>query len=340
MLLRGRRFWIGLLVTLVFLGLFFYRTDLSRMQQALLEANYAFAVPAILVYFVGVGFRAIRWHYLLRPLKDMSARRLFPVVVIGYMANDLIPLRIGELVRAYILGEKEKVSKTAVVGTIAVERMFDGLALLFFIAVISLFIPLPGFLGEFARPMALFFIGALVVLFVIASSETLADRVLSLAPGEMGDKVRKLAVSFLSGLRVMRSPRQLLAVFTFSCLAWLVEAAAFWIVGFSFNLQQPYYVMVLACAAANLAITLPSSPGGIGPFELLARETVVLFGTDTGVAGAYALVLHFAVLLIPVVILGLFYLWLENLSLSQVVQRRESAVEVAPSLSTAKEEKD
>ncbi|MBI2906033.1 MAG: flippase-like domain-containing protein [Chloroflexi bacterium] len=338
-MLRGRRFWIGLVVSLGFLGLFFYRTDTSRMQQAFLEANYAFALPAILVYFVGVVFRALRWRLLLLPIKAISARSLYPIVVIGYMANDIIPLRIGELVRAYILGEKEKVSKTAIIGTIAVERMFDGLALLFFMAVVSLFVPLPGFLGDFARPMAIIFIGALIALFVVASSETLADRVCALVPGKGGEKVRTLATSFLCGLRVMRSPKYLIGAFLFSCLSWLVEAATFWIVGFSFNLELPYHVMLLATAAANLAITLPSSPGGIGPFELLTRETIVLFGADTGVAGAYALVLHFAVLLIPVIILGFVFLWLENLTLAQVVQRREPASPVAAGVSTVKEEK-
>lgn len=338
-MLRSRRFWIGLAVSLVFLILFFYRTDLSRMQQALAEANYTFILPAILVYFIGVVFRSVRWHYLLRPLKSMSPRSLFPVVVIGYMANDIIPLRIGELVRAYILGEKERVSKTAILGTIAVERMFDGLTLLFFMAVVSLFITLPGFLGDFARPMALFFVAALIAVFIIASSQTVADKVLGLVPGKIGYKVRELAGLFLSGLKVMRNPRYLIAVFFFSCLAWLFEATTFLIVGFSFDLQQPYQVMVLTTAVSNLAITLPSSPGGIGPFEVLAMETLVLFGTDRALAGAYALVLHFVVLLIPVILLGLFYLWLENLSLAQVVQTRERAAGLVNDLPVAKEDK-
>ncbi|MFH1484706.1 MAG: lysylphosphatidylglycerol synthase transmembrane domain-containing protein [Chloroflexota bacterium] len=339
-MLRTRRFWIGLAVSLAFLAFFVFRTDLSRMQQALGEANYAFVAPAILVYFVGVGFRAIRWHYLLRPLKDVPSRSLFPVVVIGYMANDIVPLRIGELVRAYILGEKEKLSKTAVLGTVAVERMFDGLTLIFFMAVVSLFLPLPGFLGDFVRPMAALFIGALVVLFVVASSEALMDRVLGLVPGKIGEQIRQTAGLFLLGLRVMRSPRCLVAVFVFSCLAWLIEAATFWIVGLSFSLSQPYHVMVLATAASNLAITLPSSPGGIGPFEVLCRETVVLFGTDGAVAAAFALVLHFAVLLVPVIILGFFYLWLENMSLAQIVRRRDPAARVDSGLCIVEEEKD
>ncbi|MGH7862311.1 MAG: lysylphosphatidylglycerol synthase domain-containing protein, partial [Candidatus Dormibacteraceae bacterium] len=93
----------GALISLFFLA---WATRLvgsfGGMVASLDRANYFYLVPALLVYFAGVWLRAVRWHFLLRPVKPIPSRRLFPVVVIGYMANDVLPARLGELVRAYV----------------------------------------------------------------------------------------------------------------------------------------------------------------------------------------------------------------------------------------------
>ena len=119
-MLKSYRFWLAIGVSLLFLGLFFSRIDLGDTWEKLGEANYLLLLPAILVYFVAVYFRALRWRYLLAPVKRMAVVRIYPVVVVGYMANNLLPLRIGEVVRAYYLGEREKVSKVSALATIAV----------------------------------------------------------------------------------------------------------------------------------------------------------------------------------------------------------------------------
>jgi len=332
--LRNYRFWLGVVVSLLFLFLFLYRTDFSEMGRAFSRANYTFLVPAVLVYFVGVWFRAMRWRYLLMPLKAVPSRRLFPTVVIGYMANDVLPLRAGELVRCYLLGAKEGVSKTAVLATIFVERVFDGLALLFFLALISLFVPFEDWLRDTARVMGLLFVGALVVFSAVASSEKrvqgLANILLPFLPARLREKVIGLLSLFLGGLASLRSPGMLLGVFLTSLLAWLAEAAMYYIIGFSFELGQPFYVYLTTTAVANLAITLPSSQGGIGPFEFFGARTLGLFGVAEGLSMAYILVLH-AALLLPVTLLGFVYLWLENMSLSSVVRRENvSGISAAP----------
>ncbi len=331
-MIRSWRFWLGMSVSLVFLGLFLYRTDFSLIVQALGRANYVFILPAAVLYFVGGWFRAVRWHYLMAPVKRVSLRQLFSAVVIGYMANDVLPLRAGELVRAYILGEKERLPKAAVLGTIAMERTFDGLTLLFLMLVVSLFTPLVPWLQDIARIMTVLFVGAFVFLAVIVSSEQRAQRLAGLLLGFLPYARRQqgsgLVSSFLSGLKVVRSPGKLAAVFGSSVMAWLIEATIFYIVTFAFDLKLTFPVLVLATATANLAITLPSSQGGIGPFEFFAAQTIVLFGADVNAATAYAVVLH-AVILLPVTVLGFVYLWLENLSLAEMVQQPKKVTAVA-----------
>ena len=170
-MLRSRRFVIGLLVTLVLLGLLIYQGDLGRTWEHLAGANYYYMLPGAAIYFLGVWFRAVRWRYLLMPLAAISSRRLYPIVVIGYMANDLLPAKAGELVRAYILGEKEGLSKLGIMGTIALERLIDGLSLLLLAGLAGLLLPLGESLAGVLRVTAGMYIGALILTLVLVYSQ-------------------------------------------------------------------------------------------------------------------------------------------------------------------------
>ena len=143
---KSFRFWLAIGISVVFLGIFLSRLDLRETWELMGEANYLLIIPAVLVYFGSVYFRTLRWQYLMAPVKRLSVPRLYPVVVVGYMANNILPVRLGEVVRAYYVGEREKVSKVSALATIAVERVFDGLTLLFFAAVVGLFLPIVGLL--------------------------------------------------------------------------------------------------------------------------------------------------------------------------------------------------
>ena len=316
--LRERQLWLGMVISLAFLVLFFYRVDLLGMTRAVVEANYLYTLPAVAIYFIGVWFRTLRWHYLLRPVKNIGASELFSAVAIGYMANNILPARAGEFVRAYVVGRKENVSKMSVLATIAVERMFDGLSLLFFMILAWLLTPLDSWLQHILRVGAAFFVGFLAIFLAIATSPELGRRVASLIlrpmPVALRGRGQEMSDLFIDGLAALRSPRSLAMVFATSVLAWLAEAAMYYLISLSFAIDQPFAVLVVMTAVANLGTTLPSGPGGMGSFDALSRWTLTLFGVHVDQAAAYTVVLH-VVLWLPITLLGLYYLWRENLSL-------------------------
>ena len=143
-MIDSKKFWIGLVVSVIFLALFVLTIDLPRMFEAVAKANYFWLIPGIGLYLISVLFRTIRWRILLRHMRPIGIRRLYPVVVVGYMANNLLPMRLGELVRSYYIGERENISKTSALVTIFVERVLDALTLLFFIAALTPFVSLIG----------------------------------------------------------------------------------------------------------------------------------------------------------------------------------------------------
>ena len=343
-MLKSRGFWIGILVSAVFIFLFVRSTDFGEVREAFEEANYWLALASLPVYFLGLWMRTIRWQYLLRPVKRVAAIRLYPVVIIGLMANNLIPARVGELVRAYVLGQRERISKSASLGTIAVDRLFDGITLIPIMFVVA---ALAGHQAEFDVPvlgslnftqlgivMSILFGLALLVLFYFAFSErgqSQLHRLVRMAlPASLEDKVENLVDSFLSGLRSLRSPVDLAVAWIMSLLSWTLEATMYYIVALAFDIHEPFYVFLLLTAAANLAIAIIASQGGVGPFELVVKETLVAFGVAPGVAGAYAIGLH-ALLLFPIIGLGLYFIWSMKLTFGDMLKSSNfDTVEMAP----------
>lgn len=328
-MVRNWKVWLGVAISLVFLALAFRGVQLNEAWHALSTANYWYILPALVAYFIGVWLRAWRWRILLRPVKDITANRLFPTVVIGYMANNVLPARLGEVVRAYILGAKEKVSKSATLATIIVERMFDGLALVGFMLVVLWLFPLgtgagADLLQSIVRVGAPLFLAALAAFLVVASSRSLALRVSTIAlrvlPVGLRAKVTHILDAFLDGLAVLRSPKDVLAVFVLSVVIWLFEASMYYIIMLGFNFTQPFYVLLLATAAANLFTIAPSTPGYVGVFDFPVRATLTAYGVAESVAISYTLVLH-AALWVPVTLLGVYFLWREGLSLGWLRER-------------------
>ncbi len=338
---RRRTFWVGLAVSLLLLGLLVYRINLGEVIAALAGVNYLYVVPAVALYFGAVYFRALRWRYLLSPVGIFPVGRLYPVVVIGYAANNLLPARLGELVRAYYLARREGCSAGAALGAVAVERLYDGLTLLAFAAVAGPALVLLGSVG--AAPagglgtpeLALaaitvgIFLLALAFLTMAASPrfQGLVQRALGLAPARLRPKVAGFVGRFIQGLLVLNSPRKHLAVFLLSLPVWLLEGAVYYLVVYAFGIQHAFpsvvvlvLVTALLTATSNLATALPASIGGIGPFEVVAQQTLVALGVGASVAAAYAGFLHLVALWLPVNIAGLVLVWKQNLSLGRLLR--------------------
>ncbi len=326
------RFWASLAISAVFIGLFLRATHPSEIKSALGEANYWWLFPAFAVLLVAISARCVRWSVLMRPVAPMSPARLFPYAIIGYMANNLLPARAGELVRAYVLGDREHLSKMGTFGTIAVERLFDGCVLVLMLLAAGSYV---GFEDSKLRLIALvstvFFLAALVGFYVLTLSEERAKRVIHLflrvLPARFESRAENMADQLVSSLRSVHDPKSLALVLVFSVLAWTVEAGSYAVIGQGFNLGVGFGHYMLLLAAANLAIIIPTFFGGTGPFEWAAKLVLVGGGVSADVASAYSIIAH-ALILIPTTIIGLLLLWSFGVSFRRITQL-EAPEEVA-----------
>ncbi|MFZ5809995.1 MAG: lysylphosphatidylglycerol synthase transmembrane domain-containing protein [Chloroflexota bacterium] len=333
--MKNWRFWLGVLVSLFFLGwvLKDLLPELDRFWEALRTANYWWLVPGVAVYFLGVWARAWRWHYLLRKIKPVPTRVMFPIVAIGYMGNNIYPARAGEVLRAVVLKRRQGISVSASLATIIVERIFDGVVMLAFV-----FINIPeltrltggsGVIGAVSiRDIAIWgsalFFGALAVFLVAAMFPLRTQALVSwfvqrLLPARWRLKTLSLSERFLSGLESLRSPLDVWMVFVTSVVIWLFETGKYWFVMHAFPFQVSFFALMLMNGIVNLATTLPSAPGYIGTFDKPGIAVLAAYGVNIAVASGYTVVLHIA-LWVPITLLGAYYLWREGIRWGEPVE--------------------
>jgi hypothetical protein len=264
------------------------------------------------------------------------------VVVVGYMANNLIPIRIGEVIRAYYLSLREQVSASAAFGTVAVERASDVLALLFFFGIAAVFIPVSGALDEHSKKIpggeASLIVVSLLPFLVVAVAVFLATavrpettlvfigRMTAFLPGKLHDSVVAIASRLLQGLSVVRSPRALVTVFLLSLPVWALEAGMYYVISLGFDIRSAFdsqlavlSAILVFTAAANLAGVFPSSAGSWGPFDFFGALALFALGVPADEATAYAVTVH-AALWLPVTLLGMVLLLRDGTSLQGLVK--------------------
>ena len=323
---KGHGFWLGAAIALFFTIFFFRGAELRAMVQAVAGANYYLVVPAVAAYFVGVWLRALRWRFFLAPLGRFSTHRLFSPVVIGFAINNILPGKVGLVARAYIVGEREKISKVASGTSIIVDQLFDGVALLFFVAVVSVFVPLPGWARGIVTGVSIVYFGLLAVFWLMVSFPKTANGLVSPVHRRLSPfwqaRVTEWIELGLTGLRTLRSPGRIAVVFLVSTLVWVMESVMFYLMALAFHLDLSFYMVVLVVAIANMALIVPSAPGGIGPFEYFGKETLLVLKVTESVATAYMVVAHL-VLLFPVTLLGLFLLWRARRPIGEVTAWRQ-----------------
>lgn len=323
-----RRRWpalvLGLLISAGLLWFTFRDLRMDEILDAIRGANYWWLVPSVAIYFVSVWFRSWRWKFLLRGSKHVPAERLFPVVVVGYMGNNLLPFRLGEVLRAYLLWQQERINIGTSLTTAVLERLFDGLTMVLFVLFGLLFVPMSAFFSRLVTVASGVFLGALIMFLFLAARPKLLRRIAhglieALLPERFQDPLFGLVDGVIVGLESLRSRRDVLIVFAVTLWVWILESLIHWLVSFAFNLQLPYSGIVLMGGVVNLLTALPSLPGYIGTFEGGGVQVLEILGAPSGPAASYVLVLH-AILLIPVTLLGLIFMAREGVQWAEIWQ--------------------
>jgi uncharacterized protein (TIRG00374 family) len=315
------KLFVGIVISLVFLYLALRNVSYGNLVISLQKADYLYLIPAILLVLLTMWLRAIRWRYLLEPIKRVKNHSLFSAVMIGFMANNVLPARIGEFVRAYAVGRKENLSKSLSLATILVERIFDGFTLLAFLLGILIFFPVPDWLKKAGISAFVFY--ALIIVFLVLLKRykenmlKFLNYILSPISKRLSHKTDEILMSFIAGFDILKGKKQIALILFYSFSIWTIYAVLTLLVFISFNFNLPVYAPFLLTVILTFGVMIPSSPGYVGTYQYFCIMGLALWGIKESDALGFSLVYH-ASQYIPVTSLGLFYLWKENISLKEI----------------------
>lgn len=329
---------LGILISVGLLWFAFRGVHLGEVWEHVRRADLVLLALAGGLATVPFPLRAMRWRLLLRPVHPGSRfRPRFAATCIGFMANNLLPARVGEFARAFALSRLEPIRVSASFGSLVVERMFDGILVVLLLLTSLAWPTFPEVSGRnfstAALSMGVVFVLVFAVLLAMVARPEQSVRwfettVARLLPPSVRRPVVDVLEAFLEGVAVVRDWRLVALTFAWSVGLWLVGGSAFWVGFRAFGMELPFIAALFLQSVVALAVSLPSAPGFFGVFEAAARIGLVeVWGIATGPAVAFAVGFHLAGF-IPITAIGLYYVWRLGLSW-QDVERSEDAVETA-----------
>lgn len=331
------RVWLGLAITVVCVWWAARGIPLSEVVEAMRRADF---LPLLLLsapfYVASVYLRALRWRHLTNPIAPMPRSVLFRSVSLGFMVNNLLPLRIGEVVRSWTLSRDTGAPMGAVVGTVVLERVLDVASVLALAAGSLAYVGRASDVGGVLEQGSLLLlpvaVAPLLALFWMRwapeSVVRLAHLFLLPLPLHLRGRMETMLRSFMDGLGALRGGSHLFWIVLHSITIWLLlSAAPLWIGLWAFDVDlgtpiDTLFATWILLGAVGVAVAIPSAPGFIGPYQLAFKSVLVRFGVDPATALAMGVLVWFAFWL-TLTLQGFFFLRSSHTSLSELARHSE-----------------
>lgn len=319
----GWQLWIGIVFSIIFLVLALRGIDFGETANALRRVNIPIIFAVAANFILSMIAKAARWLLLLSVKKKPSFRRTFSVLSIGLMVNAFLPTRLGEIARAYLLGEAEADSKVYILGTIAVEKASDLFSLLVLLALLLFRMALPEWLVAPARSTAIILVILVPVLaFLVWKRDfmiRIVERIDRVLPARWRGWLVRQAGHGLTSLEAIRKPRLLFGLILWSLVIWALSALTNYYAFIAFRLALPLEAALLLLLVLQIGTAVPSSPGSIGVFQYLVILALSFFGVEKNIALGYSLILY-VVIFLPIAMLGIWGLWSERVSWNKLTE--------------------
>lgn len=315
----------GIAISFIFVYFAFRDINLEEFIESIKEGEYIWVLPALTALVASFWLRGYRWKIILEPVKEVSIRSAFSATMIGYMANNILPFRIGDLIRLVALSKEANVSKAAALGSVVIERIFD---LLMILAIFGIALFAYPNLPQWAVAAGYFAVGLFAILiffsfFARNNVEALVrfnKKFIYKFSDKVAEKSEGIIRSFSDGLKVIHNVKDLLWLVLVSIALWLISILWVWFTLEIFDFDLPISAPFLVIIFIMFAVSIPSAPGYVGTFHGFVIAALMFMGVDADAARASAVVMH-ATNYIPVTVIGLYYLWSSNFSLKSAAEK-------------------
>jgi len=309
----GIRLALGSLLGVLLLLIAFRDVGVEQVAQAAASVQPAWLLLAFLSVLLTLAGKAYRWKWLFYPRqRDLGCWQLFRVLLVGMALNAALPVRVGELARAYLVGELEERSKASALVTIVVEKTLEAIMLLVSVALLLAVISLPPWLSRSELAAAAILLALSLVLLLTARNRTWVTsrlhRLSTSIPSSFVKSLLQKAMVALEGVDSLGSWRVVAWSLGLSAAIWAAAASTNWLVLSAMGIAVPWWSSLLLLVVLQVGVAIPTSPGRVGVFHYLGYLTLTAIGVEGGTALAYAVVLHLVVFL-PMMALGGLFTW-------------------------------
>jgi uncharacterized protein (TIRG00374 family) len=271
--------------------------------------------------------RSIRWKYMMDPIKHCAIRPLWEATAIAFMVNNLLPARLGELVRAFVIGRSQNVSRSASFATIVYERVVDVFVLILLLWFCMVRISGPEWLARSAVILVAFNVALFLLLFAMVRwrerFRALIGRVVRPFPVDTQRRMHTSADAFVAGLGVVAKPKASLPIAALSVVVWGCAVLGVWSCLVAFRLHLPPMASLMVIVLVSLGSMIPSAPAFLGTLQYACVIALGLYGIDKANALAFSAVYHMTQFL-PITLTGLYYLWGSQLNWRELTEGRLS----------------
>jgi len=330
----------GVLISGICIYFAFRGINFKKLGESLSSANYLYVIPVVIIVLGAHYLRCYRWGKMLETLVPYDQKTLFILGSIGFMAVGVLPARLGEFARPYLVKKRSGIKMSATMATIIVERVFDLLTLMLFMLIVILTVELPSKMPvelpsgvvdfEPKKVGIIVLTGSLsifIVLIVLAFKRDFSigkiDALLSVFPSKISTPINRLAHSFIDGLQILPDIGKTLYVLFLSALIWGIIGLSAYVLfmgfGFELSIINGFAVTVIIA----LGVMLPAGPGFIGTYHAACTAGMLLFGIEREPAVAYSILLHFFQMM-PIVLLGVAMLPFQKISLPSIIQHDDT----------------
>ncbi|MDR1942278.1 MAG: flippase-like domain-containing protein [Endomicrobium sp.] len=291
---------LGVLFSSVLIWLTLRQIDFKNSWELIKSANYYVLIPGALIYALTYFLRSIRYYFMIYPIKKTRLFENFPYTMLGFFMNNIIPLRLGEVIRAKVTGERLGISRSAALGTIVVERLMDMINFVLFFFIIMIVLPFPDFIKKSFYTAAVVFGAMLIVLFIISKNDKKSLEMLSKLPLPL--KIKDLFLSifskFTGGLIILKRPAVFSASFAISLLVWITESCFLVITAYACGINISILGGIFVVIIIGIGAILPTAPGYIGAFEFMGVTALSVLGVHKDSAFACIAIYHFLQIII------------------------------------------
>ena len=301
----------GLLISVLLVYLSVRGTDFHGVIAGMAKIGYGFILPAVLLMILMQALRVWRWGLILSPLGKLETLTLWAITNVGFLAITALPARLGELLRPYLVARHSPIKMSAAVGTVFLERFFDGVTILTIASLTPFFTQLPPWLIDANYVFLLINLVLLAVIILAVFRRPLLESFfnffLRLGPQRWTETLSRLLRHFLDGIQIIGDGPRLFRILLLSLLIWLVDALAIYFLFLAFKLSLPSAAAFVLMIILIIGIAIPTAPGFVGNWHYSCVLGLSLFGIAKTEALTFAIIYHFLAISITLV-LGLAFL--------------------------------